>query len=282
VRRSIGSDYEWGANYLFDGWDRNSLSRLAVGLDLHHVNMLVADVPKSGMLRTTSAVLRFALMVIGALGTVVGPVRASHGWATRPDGPRRLVHGRVGLRRSPLTGAFEQAVAEEHGDVSGKTAGVARIPGDGELRAAVESRTRQLVARELGVDVDDLVPETSLTDDLAADSLDMLQLALLLESHFTIGLPQRTLDRIRTFRDLVDAVMVSFDDRQRRERLMARPYSVKARVVSARNQSVTLQRAGELTPYAMELIVMRRELARLGRRGVGVSIRRDEGGGSEV
>ena len=168
---------------------------------------------------------------------------------------------------------------------------------------------QQLVAEQLGVDCAELVPEVSLRDDLAADSLDLVELALVLESRFAIALPQRRVDQIRTYRDLVDAVMASFDGRQRLERLMSRPFCVKARIVPACNQSASLERAGELTPYALEVIaedavragrgarlevtmpasaddvdlaVIRGEFAPVGCRGVEVRVRRDEGAGNEA
>ena len=212
--------------------------------------------------------LGFALMAIGTLGTVAGPLPGGRAATSRPT-------------RRPET----------------------RDP-PAELRAVVESRMQRLVADLLGVDVAQLVPEVSLTDDLAADSLDLLELALVLESQFTIALPQPTIDGIRTYRDLVDAVMVSFDGGQRRERLTSRAVPVKARVVSAANRSVGLERAGELTPYVIEVIradalragrgarlevtmpasaddvdlaVVRHEFARLGRHGVDVTVHRDMG-----
>jgi len=70
---------------------------------------------------------------------------------------------------------------------------------------------QQLVAEQLGVDTEQLAPEVSLTDDLAADSLDLLELALVLESEFTVALPQRRVGQIRTYRDLVDALGPNFE-----------------------------------------------------------------------
>jgi len=42
------------------------------------------------------------------------------------------------------------------------------------LELRVEPRLRRVVADNLGVALEDLTPEVSLTDDLAADSLDLL------------------------------------------------------------------------------------------------------------
>jgi acyl carrier protein len=70
----------------------------------------------------------------------------------------------------------------------------------------LEGTMRTLVATELGVDAADLRPDVSLTEDLAADSLDMLEIALALESELGVALRAETLRRIRTWSDLCAAV----------------------------------------------------------------------------
>jgi acyl carrier protein len=70
----------------------------------------------------------------------------------------------------------------------------------------VESRVRCLVAEFLGVDASDLGPEISLTDDLAADSLDLLELVLGLEGRFGIAIPEAVIDGMHRYGDLVDVV----------------------------------------------------------------------------
>lgn len=64
---------------------------------------------------------------------------------------------------------------------------------------------RRLVSRHLGVGLEELGSDVSLRDDLAADSLDLVELALALEATFAIAIPDRMLDRVRTYRDLVEA-----------------------------------------------------------------------------
>src|SRR5689334_4099226 len=70
----------------------------------------------------------------------------------------------------------------------------------------VEPHVRRLLAEQLGVGVEELVSEVSLRDDLAADSLDLVELALALEGEFAVVVSDRILDEVRTFGDLVRAV----------------------------------------------------------------------------
>jgi len=118
--------------------------------------------------------------------------------------------------------------------------------------AAFEPRVRRAVAENLGVGLDELTPEVSLTDDLAADSLDVLELALALESEFAINIPERVLEEVRTYGELVRATLALVDERRAAD---AEPVLFRARVVPAGSRSGAFERAGWLTPYAAEMIV---------------------------
>jgi acyl carrier protein len=71
---------------------------------------------------------------------------------------------------------------------------------------SVEPRLRWLVAEQLGVGEEELVADTSLVDDLAADSLDLLELALAIEAEFGFDLSEDALDGVRTYADLAALV----------------------------------------------------------------------------
>ena len=73
------------------------------------------------------------------------------------------------------------------------------------MYAFVEPHVRRLVAEHLGVGREELLSGVSLRDDLAADSLDLVELAVALEGEFAIGVPERVLDEVRTYSDLVHA-----------------------------------------------------------------------------
>jgi acyl carrier protein len=121
----------------------------------------------------------------------------------------------------------------------------------------IEPRVRTIVADELGVSAQDLVLPVSLTDELAADSLDLVELCVALENTFGIEVPERTIDDVRTYGDLV-AVVVSLVEQQAVEEArvleVEGPPVVASRMVPASAGAHALERAGRLTPYAVETI----------------------------
>jgi acyl carrier protein len=70
----------------------------------------------------------------------------------------------------------------------------------------VDARVRRVVADCLGTDADELSAGVSLSDDLAVDSLDRVDLAVALEAEFGIAVPDVVLGGTRTYDDLVDAI----------------------------------------------------------------------------
>ena len=169
----------------------------------------------------------------------------------------------------------------------------------------VESSCRRLVADHLGVGVEQLVAGVSLREDLAADSLDLVELAMALEAEFGIVVPERLLDRVRTYGDLVRATGVLIRARRAAEvRAAEPPLRMWARVLPPAGESGgSLERAGWLTPYAAETIAkdalragqgarleltvaastddvgltrVQRQFAWLGERDVRVTVRRDD------
>src|SRR5436309_9252363 len=125
-----------------------------------------------------------------------------------------------------------------------------------EMREYAEPRLRRLVAEHLGVDPEELRPEVSLIDELAVDSLELVELALALEGELGIDIPERTIDEIRTYGDLVGAALALARDRQNLEAAVgSAPATVRSRVVSGDGGlGAALERAGTLTPYLVEEI----------------------------
>ncbi len=124
------------------------------------------------------------------------------------------------------------------------------------MREVVEQRVRQLMAEHLGVGLADLKSHVSLRDDLAADSLDLLEVSVALEDDLDISMPESLLDEVRTVGDLVEATVAI----ARRHRTAARrsadvPVRLTARIVATEGpERPTFERSGWLTPYLAEAI----------------------------
>ena len=120
----------------------------------------------------------------------------------------------------------------------------------------VEPRIRRLVAEQLGIGPEELSPIVSLTDDLAADSLDLVELGLAIEQDLDVVLPDHLMAEVRTYGDLlavIEAVRHAPED-------ASAPPAVWARIVREHDE---LHRAGWLTPYTAETIA--EDAARSGR-----------------
>ena len=63
---------------------------------------------------------------------------------------------------------------------------------------AVEDRIKKIIAEQLGVDEDEVVPEASFVEDLGADSLDTVELVMAFEEEFEIEIPDEDAEKILT------------------------------------------------------------------------------------
>ncbi len=155
------------------------------------------------------------------------------------------------------------------------------------MDGAYEAEIRHLVADQLGVSVEELAPEVSLPDDLAADSLDLVELGLALEARLGVTIPAQRLESLRTYGDLIEAVA-------RAQPAPEGAGAVRFRIIVG--AGTRAERSGPLDPYTIEILVdearragpdARVELEtdrddatvtvarrRLAARGVAVSIRR--------
>jgi acyl carrier protein len=72
--------------------------------------------------------------------------------------------------------------------------------------AAVEDRIKKIIAEQLGVEEDDVVPEAKFVEDLGADSLDTVELVMALEEEFEIEIPDEDAEKIQTVASAVDFI----------------------------------------------------------------------------
>jgi acyl carrier protein len=67
----------------------------------------------------------------------------------------------------------------------------------------VESKVKEIVIDKLGVEESQVTPEASFTNDLGADSLDIVELVMGFESAFNISIPDEDAEKIGTVGDAV-------------------------------------------------------------------------------
>ena len=67
-------------------------------------------------------------------------------------------------------------------------------------------KLQQIIAEVLNVDASEVMPGTTFTDDLGADSLDLYQIILGVEDAFDIGIPQEEAEKIVTVGDAVELI----------------------------------------------------------------------------
>ena len=70
----------------------------------------------------------------------------------------------------------------------------------------VDAKVVQIISGHLGIDPGVVVGQTSLIDDLGADSLDTVELVIAFEDAFGVEIPQVDVQRIRTVQDAIDYV----------------------------------------------------------------------------
>lgn len=71
---------------------------------------------------------------------------------------------------------------------------------------SIEETVKEIIVAELRVDKERLKPSTHLMNDLGADSLDALNVALRLEDAFKIKIPDEAIPNFLTISDIVKGV----------------------------------------------------------------------------
>ena len=65
-------------------------------------------------------------------------------------------------------------------------------------------KIRIMIAEQLGIDMEEVKAESSLQDDLNADSLDLFELVVSLEEEYGIEIPSGDLEKVETVNDIVE------------------------------------------------------------------------------
>ena len=70
--------------------------------------------------------------------------------------------------------------------------------------ATNQERLIEIIAKQLGVDEDNVTPDASFMEDLGADSLDTVELVMALEEEFDIEIPDSDAEKIQTVQDALN------------------------------------------------------------------------------
>ncbi|MCG8463082.1 MAG: acyl carrier protein [Holophagales bacterium] len=71
---------------------------------------------------------------------------------------------------------------------------------------SVEDKVKSIIADQLGVDLEEVKPDASFTDDLGADSLDIVELVMAFEEEFDIEIPDEDAEKIGKVQDAISYI----------------------------------------------------------------------------
>ena len=70
----------------------------------------------------------------------------------------------------------------------------------------VFEKVKSIISEQLGVDEEEITMESSFIDDLGADSLDIVELIMALETEFDIEIPDEDAEKVTSVGDVVEYI----------------------------------------------------------------------------
>lgn len=70
----------------------------------------------------------------------------------------------------------------------------------------VFEKVQKLISEQLGIDSQEINLESSFVDDLGADSLDIVELIMALETEFDLEIPDEEAEKVKTVGDVVEYI----------------------------------------------------------------------------
>ncbi len=72
---------------------------------------------------------------------------------------------------------------------------------------SIEEKVSEIIVKQMGVNKEQVKPETSFINDLGADSLDTVELVMELEDAFKINIPDEDAEKIQTVGDAINYII---------------------------------------------------------------------------
>ena len=70
----------------------------------------------------------------------------------------------------------------------------------------IEEKAREIISKQLGVDQNEIKLEASFTDDLGADSLDIVELVMAFEETFQVEIPDDDAEKLAKVKDVIEYI----------------------------------------------------------------------------
>ncbi len=70
----------------------------------------------------------------------------------------------------------------------------------------VEQMVKEIIVEQLSVSEEEVVPEASFVDDLGADSLDLVELIMVMEEKFEQEIPDEDAEKLQTVQDAISYI----------------------------------------------------------------------------
>ena len=77
---------------------------------------------------------------------------------------------------------------------------------------AVADKVKSIIVEQLGVDEEEVTLDASFTEDLGADSLDIVELVMAFEEEFGIEIPDEEAEKISNVREAVEYIQNNVGD----------------------------------------------------------------------
>jgi acyl carrier protein len=71
---------------------------------------------------------------------------------------------------------------------------------------SVSEKVKSIIVEQLGVDADEVTAEASFTEDLGADSLDIVELVMAFEEEFGIEIPDEDAEKIGRVKEAISYI----------------------------------------------------------------------------